>query len=108
MADERGTDDRMQPIEENDDDLRLIALLAEEAQRAQPGAPARPAPPRRFTVSAGDHLDVFRETQRTVRRPRVLEQIEIDDVDIADLVEQLATTAAALRRRHRVDGARAA
>lgn len=99
MRDERGTDADIGPIDEDDDDLRLLALLAEQAERAPAGMPARPAPARRFTVPADAHLDVFRETRRPVRRPRVLEQIEIDDVDIADLVEQLATTAAALRRR---------
>jgi hypothetical protein len=50
-------------------------------------------------VKAQDQLDVFREIQTERPRPRVLEAVSIEDVEMDDLVEQLATTAAALRQR---------
>lgn len=88
------------PIEEGDEDLDFIASLAREAEAAV-GAPSAPPPvrPRRFTVPADDRLDAFREIRPERPRPRVLQTIDIDPVDMDDLVQQLATTAAALRLR---------
>jgi hypothetical protein len=86
--------------EDDDEDVRLLAELAEEAERTlgQQTGPRRVAP-RLFKVKAEDQLEVFRETRTPRTRPRVLEQIDIADIEMADLIEELATTAAALRRR---------
>lgn len=87
-------------FDDDDEDLGLLAALAEQAElEARSAPPPPPAKARRFSVKAQDQLDVFREVQRERRRPRVLETVDIEDVGMDDLVEQLATTAAALRRR---------
>jgi hypothetical protein len=87
-------------LEDDDEDLELLSTLAEEADRVAKAAPVTPPPPaRRFDVKAESSLDVFRQTETARRRPRVLESFQVEDVEMDDLVEQLATTAAALRQR---------
>ena len=86
--------------DDDDEDLELLSSLAEEAARVAKAAPPAKAPPaRRFDVKAESSLDVFRHTETARRRPRVLESFQVEDVEMDDLVEQLATTAAALRQR---------
>jgi hypothetical protein len=87
-------------VDEDDEDLDMLAELAQEADRAAQSAPTpRVGRASRFEVSADDQLDVFREARPQRLRPRVLEALSIEEVDIDDLVDQLATTAAALRQR---------
>jgi hypothetical protein len=88
------------PVDETDEDVDFIARLAREAE-ATLASPSDPPPvhPRRFTVPAADVLDVFREIRPERPRPRVLQTMDIAPVDMDDLLEQLSTTAAALRLR---------
>lgn len=88
-------------IDENDEDVEFLKTLAEQAAfEAKPKPVAVPrVPPRRFNVPVDINLDVFRTTAVERTRPRVLNQMEVDLVDMDDLLEQLSTTAAALRRR---------
>lgn len=89
------------PLDESDEDVDFITSLAREAE-ASLTAPrgSKPAPAaRRFTVPADDALDVFRDIRPERPRPRVLTSIGVDDVDMDDLLQQLSTTAAALRLR---------
>jgi hypothetical protein len=87
-------------LDDDDEDISMLATLAEQAEREASGSPTPPpAKARHFSVRADDQLDVFREIQTERPRPRVLETVGIADVELDDLVEQLATTAAALRRR---------
>lgn len=87
-------------LEDDDEEIELLAALAEQAERELQSVPEpKPARARRFSVKAQDQLDVFREIQTERPRPRVLETVRVDDVDMDDLVEQLATTMAALRQR---------
>ncbi|HLB24197.1 MAG TPA: hypothetical protein VJP07_08885 [Dehalococcoidia bacterium] len=87
--------------DEDDEDLEFLESLARQAEReaeAQTRA-ARPARPRRFNVKADTSLDVFKETTVEQPRPRVLRNVRVDPVEMDDLLEQLSTTAAALRQR---------
>jgi len=84
--------------DEDEGDLAFLAALVEDAESVEP-APDVQRPARRFTVPADQHLDLFRQNLVARSRPRVLEQMTIEDVEIDDLMEQLSTTAAALRRR---------
>jgi hypothetical protein len=89
------------PLDETDEDVDFIASLAREAEAsliAPPGPKPAPAA-RRFSVPAADALDVFRDIRPERPRPRVLTSIGVDDVDMDDLLQQLSTTAAALRLR---------
>jgi hypothetical protein len=89
-------------LEDGDEDVGFIARLVEEAETEviEPAPPQpRPDAAREFVVRADDGLSAFRETRPVRRRPRVLEAMPVGDVEMDDLLEQLATTAAALRRR---------
>lgn len=88
-------------LDDEDEDISLLSSLAQEADREVKAAPPRTQAPRarRFDVKAEESLDVFREARPVERRPRVLEAFRVDDVEMDDLIEQLATTAAALRQR---------
>jgi hypothetical protein len=86
--------------EEEDEDLAFLSTLVSQAEREASQPREAPAPrPRRFSVQADPSLDVFRETAVERQRPRVLRNMRVEDVEIDDLLEQLSTTAAALRRR---------
>ena len=95
------SDDVSDDIEENDEDVKFLKSLAEQAALdAKPKPVAVPrVPARRFNVPADINLEVFRTTEAERPRPRVLHQIDVELVEIDDLIEQLSTTAAALRRR---------
>lgn len=98
--------------EGSDEDIEFLTSIVEsvERERAMPGRPSpRPAPPParkppvQRMLAAGeaeaiDHLDLFREMQshEPEARPR---PIQVPEVDLADLLEELETTWAALRRR---------
>ncbi len=88
-------------VDENDEDVEFLRTLAEQAAlEAKPKQVAVPrVPARRFNVPADINLEVFRTTEVERTRPRVLNQMEVDLVEMDDLLEQLSTTAAALRRR---------
>jgi len=88
-------------IDEDDEDVEFLAALARQAEHeaASRTAAVTAARPRRFNVKADDHLELFRATEVERPRPRVLNSMEVDVVEMDDLLEQLSTTAAALRRR---------
>ena len=96
-----GSDDITGEIDENDEDVEFLKTIAEQAAiEAKPKQVAVPrVPARRFNVPADLNLEVFRTTEVERMRPRVLNQMEVDLVEMDDLLEQLSTTAAALRRR---------
>lgn len=102
------------PLLDDDDDedseeLTLLRTLAEEvardkrppARRTPATERAAPAPIARFTLPDADaeKLNVFRDTQAAVERPSITQSLAVQDVDIAELLDTLETTAAALRRR---------
>ena len=83
-----------QPDEE-DADTELLRELAREVELARSGRPA-PAEPARPAVDP--RLQVFLDTAPAAVARRSL-HLRVPDVEIDDLVEELATTAAALRAR---------
>jgi hypothetical protein len=85
--------------DENDEDVDFLKALAQQAAREVKPIDGEPPPPRKFDVKAEDALDVFKESYVERPRARVLNTIRIDAVELDDLLEQLSTTAAALRRR---------
>jgi hypothetical protein len=59
-----------------------------------------PSPARQIALAGGDELSLFREATVEQKERTVLQtRVDIADVEMFDLVEDLATTAAALRRR---------
>ncbi|HYM16085.1 MAG TPA: hypothetical protein VEZ14_11045 [Dehalococcoidia bacterium] len=101
--------------EGTDEDLDFLTALVESVDReeAGPGLPAaRPAPPpahkpsiqrmapraEAMVLAEPDHLSLFRETKVDLRE-RTRANVTVDDVDLGDLLEDLETTRAALRRR---------
>lgn len=96
-----GGDEMPAEIDDNDEDVEFLKAIAEEAaveSRPRPVVVPR-VPARRFNVPADANLELFRTTEVERPRPRVLRQMEVDLVEMDDLLEQLSTTAAALRRR---------
>lgn len=94
--------------EGSDEDIEFLTSIVESVERER-ALPARPAPPparkppvRRLLAEheaeAVDHMDLFREmqTHEPESRPR---PIVVPEVDLDDLLEELETTRAALRRR---------
>jgi len=95
--------------ETQDEDLAFLRVIAEQVEEGK----ATPAPRRRAVQRPGQYivrdaddvaeqearLRIFREAEAEREPPAVLKAMRIDDVELDDLLEQLATTAAALRRR---------
>ena len=101
---------------DSDRDIEFIASLLEEVERnPAPIQRATPAPqprieqillpddpqPRREVrrVETLDELQIFRDTKEESQRRPVSRTVKVPEVDIADLLEALETTVAALRRR---------
>jgi hypothetical protein len=101
--------------ESSDEDIEFLTSLVEsvERERAVPALPApRPAPPparkppiQRVAPAPGmdvftdaNHLELFRGMRADDPEPRNA-NIKVDDVELDDLLEELSTTMAALRRR---------
>jgi hypothetical protein len=99
----------------SDEDIEFLTSLVDsvERERIAPGLPAaRPAPPpaRKPAIpvvapasdmdvfTQPDHLQLFRDMQPDDKDRRTT-NITVDDVDLGDLLEDLSTTMAALRRR---------
>ena len=98
----------------SDEDIEFLTSLVESVEREQiaPALPVvRPAPPpaRKPAIPAvapasdmaafrdPDHLQLFRDMQPD-EKDRRTSNIQVDDVDLGDLLEDLSTTMAALRR----------
>jgi hypothetical protein len=87
-----------------DEDIEFIASLVKEIERTpRPIARSTPAiAPRIETPTVPteeEKLNVFREMTAELERPKPAEMLKVEDVDMADLIETLSITAAALRRR---------
>lgn len=96
--------------EESDEDIEFLESIVRavegdgDAPMARTAPPVRmalrtPAPARRIPVPPEDELAPFREIQIDRERVDPRARLGIEDVDMADLIEELSTTAAALRRR---------
>jgi hypothetical protein len=96
--------------EETDEDIEFLEAIvrAVEGDAPAPAATAAPtplllhtpAPSRRIPPPREDELALFREMpSEHAERHAITKHAHIDDVDMADLLDELATTAAALRRR---------
>jgi hypothetical protein len=95
--------------EGSDEDLEFLTTLVEsvEHERAMPTRPAPPpaskAPIQRIVAESNaltdvDHMEIFREMRGDETEQRSV-HIEVDEVELDDLLEDLSTTMAALRRR---------
>jgi hypothetical protein len=92
------------PEDGPDDDLEFFNTLVHEVEREtqEPAVPARvrPTPTLQRVVPKDDGLQLFREMSEEGRRDAVVRlNIEVADVEISDLLEDLSTIRAALRRR---------
>jgi hypothetical protein len=90
------------PPESDDTDLEFLAEIARaaEADVARPRRRTiRPAVQRVTVAPEDDGLNAFREMAHERERKTVSSSIHVDDVDLVDLMEDLTTTAAALRKR---------
>lgn len=86
--------------DEDDEDIEFLTTLAQQAARDAQPLRAVPSPKaRRFEVKADETLDAFKDTYVERPRARILNNMRIDAVEMDDLLEQLSTTAAALRQR---------
>lgn len=84
-----------------DEDLEFLTALASEVDAtARQKRPARAQSQNDKMIDHKDEMQVFRELapEPDYRTP-VSQVIQINDVEIDDLLEDLSTTAAALRRR---------
>jgi hypothetical protein len=87
-----------------DEDVEFLASLVKEIDRnPAAGAPRVQPAPRIEYVSAApneeEKLNVFLQMQAEETRVRTSETLGVQDADLDDVLEELATTAAALRLR---------
>jgi hypothetical protein len=118
-----------EPADGPDEDIEFLASLVEEIERQPAPAPSerRPAPqaaaegdsdtgaslrarpirpvipPKAITMRVAppdeSHLNVFRAMRDEPERQRTSHDLGVRDVDLDDLLEDLSTTVAAIRRR---------
>jgi hypothetical protein len=83
------------------EDIDFLTAIARQAERTATTPPSRLRPQDvRHDVPADDRgLDVFREFAPVFERSQVLQTVRVPDVELGDLLDELATTAAALRLR---------
>jgi hypothetical protein len=96
--------------EETDEDIEFLHAIVRAVEGDAPvpiatAAPAplllhTPAPSRRIPQPREDELALFRELpSEHDERDTITRHVRLDHVDMADLLDELSTTAAALRRR---------
>ncbi len=96
--------------EESDEDIEFLESIVRAVEGDAPPPMAKlapapmplhtPAPTRLIPQPPDDDLSLFREVQVDRKERTVIEaRVEIEDVEMADLLDELSTTAAALRRR---------
>ena len=96
--------------DETDEDIEFLESIVRAVEAGEPApvvtpAPApmllhTPAPARQIPQRPDDDLSVFREVQVDRKERSFIEaRVSIEDVDMGDLLDELSTTAAALRRR---------
>jgi hypothetical protein len=86
--------------EETDQDLAFLnSLIADEAPpRRRPATKAPPEPREQVREQIVDDMDVFREMAALRQRTEIAKQLRVDNVDMGELLDDLETTRAALRR----------
>ena len=85
-----------------DEDLEFLASLVEEIERQPTQEPARfrPAPIETVKFATDEEkFNVFSAMRVEPERVRTSQDLGVRDVDMDDLLEDLSTTAAAIRRR---------
>jgi hypothetical protein len=86
-----------------DEDVEFLASLVKEIERkpALDAPRVQPAPRIEHVLAPTEEekLNVFRQMQAEETRMRTSETLGVVDADLDDVLEDLATTAAALRRR---------
>jgi hypothetical protein len=90
------------PADTEDTDLEFLTAIARAAEADVSRTPKRTIRPalKRVTIAPeNDGLDAFREIKHDRERKTTAPTIQVDDVDLIDLMEDLATIAAALRKR---------
>jgi hypothetical protein len=89
--------------EESDSEIEFLSALAAQVERAQRGQkPQKFAPAVTERVKVGedeDKLYVFRELNDIVEHTSVADTLPLQHVEMSDLLDDLQTTAAALRLR---------
>jgi hypothetical protein len=90
--------------EDDDDqaDVEFLTAVAREAERAAAATPrdTHGAPNRTASVRMDDErMKVFTDLAPVAERNPVMRTVRLPDVELADLLEELATTSAALRLR---------
>jgi hypothetical protein len=86
------------PEDASDPDLAFLAAIAEEVAAPPPPAPVDTNP--RFAAPERDDLRAFRDLASEREHDRLAgPRVTVENVDLADLLDDLATTVAALRRR---------
>jgi hypothetical protein len=95
-----GTDD---DADGPDEDIEFLTTLVDEIERQPFEEPKRLPPATIETVPAPvdeeTKLNVFRAMRDEPDRVRTSQQLGVRDVELDDLLEDLSTTAAAIRRR---------
>lgn len=90
--------------EEADGELEFLNQLAAQVERDQRGQrqPPTSRPPARVehvVVAEEQALEVFRELKDHVERTSITDKLPLQHVEMSDLLDDLQTTAAALRLR---------
>jgi hypothetical protein len=85
--------------DDNAQDVDFLKQIARQAERVEPAANLSRSPGRVESVGAGDDLDVFRDLAAPAPRPAVMATVHVPEIEISDLLDDLGTTAAALRLR---------
>ena len=96
--------------EESDQDIEFFESIVRAVEGDEPAPIARPlpapmllhtpAPSRLIPQAPDDGLSAFREVQVDRQERSVIQtHVSVEDVDMGDLLDELSTTAAALRRR---------
>ncbi len=85
-----------------DEDIKFLESLVQEIESQPSTEPVRfrPAPIETVKLASDDEkFNVFRAMRDEPDRARTSQDLGVRDVDIDDLLEDLSTTAAAIRRR---------
>ena len=90
--------------DEHDEDLDFLESIARSVEEPSKSVgqyidsgPEKPPAPRQTQQQMLDEMQVFREMKGEITDMRV--DFKLDDVDMSDLLEDLSTTALALRQR---------
>jgi hypothetical protein len=85
--------------EEDNGEIEFLSALASQIDREQRGHAAKGGLPPARDNADEDTLNVFREMRQRDERTPISDALRIQHVEIGDLLDDLQTTVAALRRR---------